>query len=213
VEFVAFAVVILSGYLLGSIPTGYVVGKIRGIDIRKVGSGNIGATNTFRVLGRKAGIFVLVVDAMKGFIAARFLGPLLIAVRPELGSAVSLDNISLAAGTASVLGHNYTCWLNFKGGKGIATSGAVIIALVPTAAGIVVAVWGIVFAISRYVSLASITAAIALPVTVWIMGATLPVKIVMTVLGVIAIFKHRKNIERLMAGTENRVGSRKEGVG
>src|SRR4026209_2673463 len=121
----------LGAYLLGSIPTGYLVAKARGIDIRKVGSGNIGATNVFRVLGKPAGIFVLMVDASKGFVACYFVGPL--AYRwlagPLANDSTTHEFLKITGGFLAILGHNYTCWLKFKGGKGIATSAGVILGL------------------------------------------------------------------------------------
>jgi glycerol-3-phosphate acyltransferase PlsY len=204
--------VMACAYLLGSIPTGYLTGKARGVDIRTAGSGNIGATNTFRVLGKSAGIFVLAVDCLKGYLAARFLAPVALAVIPRAQGAVSPDGLALAAAAAAVLGHNYTCWLRFKGGKGVATSCGVLLALAPAAAGIVLAVWGIVFVASRYVSLASIAAALVLPVAAWLTQGSNLVTAAATGLGALAIVKHRANIQRLLAGTENRLGAKKDAV-
>src|SRR5579862_42408 len=135
-------------------------GRLRGVDIRTVGSGNIGATNVFRTLGKTAGTLVLAFDAFKGFASCRFL-PLLFGPAPS-------ENLRIAAGFAAILGHNYTCWLRFKGGKGIATSAGVLLGWLPWSLGIVLGLWIVVFAISRYVSLASICAAFALPLATWL---------------------------------------------
>ena len=212
-EIAVYSGVILAAYLLGSIPSGYLAGKARGVDLRTVGSGNIGATNTFRVLGRNAGVIVLLADAFKGFASARWLAVVALWMEPEARGRIDTQYLSLAAGAAAVLGHNYTCWLRFKGGKGIATSCGVVIALVPAAAIIILLTWGLVLLITRYVSVASITAAIVLPLATWLTRAS-PVMVgLMAALGLLAILKHRGNISRLLAGTESRVGRRKAEIG
>jgi glycerol-3-phosphate acyltransferase PlsY len=198
---------LVAGYFLGSIPTGFLVAKARGIDIRKVGSGNMGATNVFRTLGNGPGILVLLVDGLKGaasVLAARYLWI------PMAETSPYLQAIPMIAALAAVLGHNYTCWLGFKGGKGIATSAGVLAALVPIPFLIVLATWIVVFAASRYVSLASLAGAAVLPVATALHHEPLPVVCLTLLLGLLAIWKHKPNIERLMAGTENRIGSRKK---
>ena len=150
--------VVALAYLLGSVPTGYLVARARGIDIRSVGSGNIGATNVFRILGKRAGAFVLLADALKGALAVLLL--------PRwLGGEAADERMqaALVAGVCAVLGHNFTCWLRFKGGKGIATSAGVLAAWAPWPFLATLGVFGAVLAASRYVSLASIVAAAALP--------------------------------------------------
>lgn len=201
-----YIIVAAAAYLLGSIPTGYLVARAKGIDIRNVGSGNIGATNAFRVLGKPAGTFVLLVDGLKGYAAAAWL--VLALGRIADLSHVDAATLQITAGICAVLGHNYTCWLKFKGGKGIATTAGVYFALAPLAVSIALVTW-IVFALaSRYVSVASIAAAIALPTAVWFTKDSLLLGIVTTALGALAIFKHKKNIQRLMNGTENRIGQK-----
>jgi glycerol-3-phosphate acyltransferase PlsY len=200
--FWAYALAALGGYLLGSLPTGYLVGRARGVDIRREGSGNIGATNALRVLGKAAGLFVLTVDALKGLLAVLALGrwlPRTVGVAPG-----GTDLTAVVAGVAAILGHNYTCWLGFKGGKGIATSAGVLLALMPAALGWCCLVWGVVFALSRYASLASISAAAALPFAVWFTGHEPLLTGVGLALGALAIYKHRANIRRLLEGTEHR---------
>jgi glycerol-3-phosphate acyltransferase PlsY len=191
-------------YFIGSIPTGYLFGRARGVDIRTTGSGNIGATNVFRTLGKTAGICVLLIDAVKGFAPAKFL---LFGAPPE-----TREYHSMVAGMFAILGHNYTCWLRFKGGKGIATSAGVLIALVPYGLLITLGVWLIVFAVSRYVSLASIVAAMVLPFAVWAIGRSPRMIALCSVVSILAIYKHRTNIQRLLAGTEHRFGAKKETV-
>ncbi len=211
----ALITLVLLSYLLGSIPTGFLVAKAMGVDIRSAGSGNIGATNVFRILGKGAGIFVLTADAMKGALAVTLVGPM---VRASFFPDDGLTNIGRPeivyhfreiAGICAILGHNYTCWLKFKGGKGIATTAGVFAALAPAAFGIALATWLVVFAVSRYVSLASIVAAVALPLAVWLTGNGGLLIGVSTALGALAIYKHKANIERLRAGTESRIGAQK----
>ncbi|MDA1274177.1 MAG: glycerol-3-phosphate 1-O-acyltransferase PlsY [Verrucomicrobia bacterium] len=201
--------VMITAYFLGSVPTGFLVARTRGVDIRAAGSGNIGATNVFRILGKPAGIFVLLADAAKGILACTVV---VHSVAQLLGSTLSTENtesLALAAGVATILGHNYTCWLGFKGGKGIATSAGVLGAVVPLGFAIAFGVWLTVFAISRYVSLASISAAIALPIGVWLTGSSGQLIWVSAGLSALAIFKHRSNIRRLLSGTENRIGPKR----
>lgn len=208
-----YLVTALVAYFLGSIPTGYLVAKAKGVDIRSVGSGNIGATNVFRILGKGPGIFVLSMDALKGFLACGLVANL---VWQYLGkSSVDVDadsirqNLKIVGGFASVLGHNYTCWLKFKGGKGIATSAGVLIGLVPFAFLVALSTWLVVFFASRYVSLASILAAVVLPFATWQLHNRTPLIVITTVMSVLAIYKHRANIQRLRDGTENRIGGSK----
>ena len=128
-------------------------------------------------------------------------------VFPTCGAA--RENLALAGGVAAILGHIYTCWLYFKGGKGIATSGGVVLAWAPAAALTAVATWGVVLALTRYVSLASIVAAVVLPFAVWLWKGSATMTGVMTALSLLAIYKHKANIQRLRHGTENRVGMKK----
>ena len=160
-----YIVLVLCAYLLGSIPTGYLVARARGIDIRTVGSGNIGATNAFRVLGKPAGLFVLLVDALKGYAACIWLTDLLLRAF-DLHPEHPITERAFA-GFAAILGHTFTCWLRFKGGKGIATSAGVYFAVAWLPVVIAAGSWLIFFALTRFVSVASIVAAVALPAGVW----------------------------------------------
>ena len=145
-QIAAYILIALAAYLLGSIPTGYLVARAKGVDIRTVGSGNIGATNVFRILGKPAGIFVLLVDALKGWVAVRIAAFWLVdTLLPPDSLGGSREIGAIVAALFAVLGHNYTCWLRFKGGKGIATSAGVLTALVPWALLIILAVWIVVF--------------------------------------------------------------------
>ena len=199
----------IGAYLLGSIPFGFLVAKARGVDIRNAGSGNIGATNALRVLGKPAGIAVLLLDALKGYAAVAWLTVLVL--KGTNGTEPAAGILPVIAGVGAVLGHNYTCWLKFKGGKGIATTAGVYLALAPWALLIALVVFLLAVAVTRYVSVGSIAAAIALPAAVWIIlpGETC-LGFVTTALGVLAIYKHKTNIQRLRAGTENRLGRKAE---
>jgi acyl phosphate:glycerol-3-phosphate acyltransferase len=184
---------VIAAYLLGSVPTGLLLGKVCGVDIRTTGSGNIGATNVYRTLGRKVGVLTLLGDCLKGLIpvlAARWLG------LPDIWVA--------ATGFAAFFGHVYTVFLGFKGGKGVATALGVFLGTSPLALLFAVVVFAIVIGKWRYVSLASIAAAAAMPLIVAGFDRR-PLIILMTLLiAGLVIWKHRENIGRLKAGTENR---------
>jgi glycerol-3-phosphate acyltransferase PlsY len=212
VRTVGFILTALLAYLLGSVPTGFLVGKASGIDIRTIGSGNIGATNVFRALGTPAGVFVLLADALKGWLAVAVVANLCCNWAAPSAGATAREWFRIVAGVCAILGHNYTCWLYFKGGKGIATSAGVLVALVPYALLIILAIWVVVFAAMRYVSLASICAAGALPLATWLTGGSVRLIIITAAMAALAIYKHRSNIRRLLAGTENRIGRKKPPV-
>jgi glycerol-3-phosphate acyltransferase PlsY len=207
----AYILTALAAYLLGSIPTGYLVGKAKGVDIRTVGSKNMGATNVFRTLGKGPGIMVLLVDGLKGWVAVQVVAVWAANdLLPYDSLGGTLEILAITAGIGAVLGHNYTCWLAFKGGKGIATTAGAYFALAPLSVTLALGVWILFFVSTRYVSVASIAAAVALPTAVWLTQKSLLLSIVTTVLGVMAIYKHKANIQRLRAGTENRVTFKKE---
>jgi len=210
VVIVAYVLSGLTGYLLGSIPTGFLVGTARGIDIRTVGSGNIGATNVFRYLGVPAGIFVLLADAFKGWVAVVIAIDLFHRWFFPGGGAQAREWLGIIAGFSAILGHNFTCWLHFKGGKGIATSAGVLIALVPSAFLIILGIWILVFGITRFVSLASICAAAALPFAAWLTNGSVTMVSITAVMSALAVYKHKANIQRLLKGTENRIGRKKQ---
>ncbi|MGC4017330.1 MAG: glycerol-3-phosphate 1-O-acyltransferase PlsY [Luteolibacter sp.] len=217
----------LIAFLLGSIPFGLLIAKAKGIDIRQHGSGNIGATNVLRVVGKKYGITCLFLDALKGLIPT-LLGITLIryagaseamTIKPLLSKAIEVVQwkaqlFQVITGLFAILGHNYSPWVGFKGGKGIATSAGVLIALMPAGVVILIVVWLLLFLTTRYVSVASIGAAALLPV-IMITGSAVhgklangtwnkPLFAFSVVIAVLAIWKHRANIQRLRNGTENR---------
>lgn len=199
------ALLLLASYLLGAIPTSYIVGKVsRGIDLRREGSGNLGATNAFRVLGWKLALPVLIFDIFKGWFPTYFFPGWDDAPAPEW---------ALAYGATAIVGHVFSVYVKFKGGKGVATGAGVFLALAPTALVVGVLVWaGLVFA-TRYVSLASIVAAPTVALTVlWTQGAT-PVFWLSAAIALFVIYAHRSNIRRLLRGEEHRFGRRTREVG
>lgn len=196
----------LIAYFIGSFPTGYIAGRLRGVDIRKVGSGNVGATNVTRELGKKFGYPVFVVDFCKGLVAVLLAGA--IARRCGL-NAFAADICIALGGISSVIGHSYPVWLEFKGGKGVATSLGVIFGISWIAALIMCAMWLITFKLTRYVSVASIAAAVALPITMMVLlflhNLRSPVLVYFSLcLTAIVIIRHRSNLSRLFSGTEPR---------
>ena len=203
---VILGVLLIGSYLLGSIPFGYLAGRLEGIDIRKVGSGNVGATNVVRVLGKKYGYPVFALDVLKGFGAVKISMLVAPGVPPAWNSP---EIIEILAAISSVLGHLYPPWLRFKGGKGVATSAGALLALTPVATLIGVVVWVIVFWLTRYVSLASVTAAVVLPMI--ILGITWqdqnkakPLVLASACVAAIVVWRHRSNLSRLMRGNEPR---------
>ena len=196
-----------SAFLLGSIPNGFLVAKAKGIDIREHGSKNIGATNVLRVLGKGPGYTVFALDALKGA-AAVLLGRFLTGAQPDqLGEII--------AAICCILGHSYTPWLGFKGGKGVATTAGVLLTLFqPLVLLVVLATWLVFFYSTRYVSIASITAAIAIPIAVWLLvvrenshGSYM--LLFSIVVGLLVVLRHKANIARLIAGTEPRFAKKK----
>lgn len=194
---------ILSAYLVGAIPTAYIFGKVlKGVDIRTQGSGNVGATNAFRVLGKLPGTIVLLLDIAKGAVATA-----------GIADVFAWDSIlaRVILGITVVAGHNWTIFLNFKGGKGIATSLGVLIGLTIKIAAIrpvlviTLLSWIVVFLISRYVSLASVVAGVVLPVSMLMTHQPPEILVLGGVFSLWVVVRHRPNIKRLLAGTENRV--------
>jgi acyl phosphate:glycerol-3-phosphate acyltransferase len=184
---------ILAAYLLGSIPTGLLLAKAAGVDIRNSGSGNIGATNVYRTLGRSVGILTLVGDCLKGIIpvvAAGYLG--------------MNDHWIAAIGLAAFLGHIYTIFLGFKGGKGVATALGVFLAVSPAAVGAVLLMFVFVVWKWRFISLGSIVAAVAMPGMVAVFDSRPPVVIMAVIIALLVVWKHRENIKRLKEGTESK---------
>jgi acyl phosphate:glycerol-3-phosphate acyltransferase len=203
---VCFVSIGLVAYLIGSFPTGYIAGRLRGIDVRKVGSGNVGATNVTRVLGKRFGYPVFLVDFLKGLVPVLLARA--IAHRCQL-DPIATDLCVALAGVFSVGGHSYPVWLGFKGGKGVATSLGVIFGINWIAALIMCAVWIVIFKTTRYVSVASIAAAIGLPVAMSTLLFLHELRSAVLVyfslfLAAIIVIRHRSNVSRLLSGTEPR---------
>lgn len=195
---------VVIAYLLGSIPFAYLAGRVgRGIDLREHGSGNLGATNVFRVLGWKLGIVVLLADTAKGAVPVWLL--------PPLTTASSPDVWAIAFGVASILGHVRPVFLLGKGGgKGVATAGGVFLALAPLPMLIATVAWLVVLLLSGYVSLASLSAAVVLPLSILaVYGLDSPLLLVSAVLAGFVFWTHRGNIARLRKGEEHRLGRKK----
>jgi glycerol-3-phosphate acyltransferase PlsY len=191
------ALAIVLAYALGSIPSGYLAGRLRGIDIRQVGSKNVGATNVFRSLGKGIGLAVMGADIAKGAAA--------------VGIAVALtgDPWPLLAGGAAILGHVFPVWLGFRGGKGVAVTAGVAIALMPLAAAVMIPVWILIVAVTRYVSVASIAAAVFLTPVAWLFGASWPTLVFAALVSLGVLWRHRGNVQRLRRGTELRLDFRR----
>ena len=199
-------IVIVEAYLLGSIPCGYLAGRLSGVDVRQHGSGNIGATNVLRVLGKPWGFAVFFADALKGFVAVRLA--IYLAAQTAATTAYT-EFYAILAAAACVAGHSFPVWLRFKGGKGVATSAGSLAGVTPIAAFSIFVVWLVVFTTTRYVSLASIIAAIALPVVVaGLVAMELTRGVVLFYFSVLmtslVVWRHRSNISRLLKGTEPR---------
>jgi len=205
---IQLALILLFSYVIGSFPTSIVVGKVfYGKDIREHGSGNAGGTNAWRVFGWQAGLSVMLFDIGKGVIATLFIS------RIPVPLELQYEAIQLLAGSAAVLGHIWTIFANFKGGKGVGTAAGMLLALYPVAIVICIGLFGIMLLMTGYVSAGSITGAIALPFVLWIMNSTGwrmidPILFYFSIPVVLLIlFTHRSNIRRLLNGTENRFHS------
>ena len=185
---------LLAAYLTGAIPTSYIVGRTRGIDLRKEGSGNLGATNAFRVLGWRAATPVFIVDIFKGFFPTFFF---------PLWDNADNPHLALAYGAAAIVGHVFSVYVRFKGGKGVATSAGVLLALAPIAVLAALLIWGALVFTTGYVSLASIIAAAVLPFVILAVQGVSPVFYLSLALAAFVIFAHRANIKRLVRGEEH----------
>jgi glycerol-3-phosphate acyltransferase PlsY len=208
------------GYLLGSLPFGYLVARSKGVNIFEVGSKNPGATNVRRVLGPGPGNLVLALDALKGALAASWAlarySPAVMTIQFDgslagLSSQVKGDawtTVGLAGLLGALLGHSFSCFTKFRGGKGVATGAGGFIVVFPSGALIALAIWGLMAAIFRYVSAASMAAAASLPVSAWFLHAGPVMLTASAVVAVFVVIRHRANISRLMAGTESRIGQK-----
>jgi len=191
---------LVAAYLLGSIPFSYLVARLRGVDVRTVGSGNVGATNVMRSAGRAAGLTAFALDFLKGTVATL------------LARRIAGLDVAAAAAVAAVIGHMHPAWLRFKGGKGVSTGAGAFLPLIPIPTVIGLATFGIVLALTRYASVGSMAGATALAVGAFLMHAPAALAWAATVTALLIIWKHRANIRRLAAGRERRVGARPAAV-
>jgi glycerol-3-phosphate acyltransferase PlsY len=194
------------GYFFGSFPAGYFAGRLAGVDVRSQGSGNIGATNVLRVLGKRWGYPVFAIDVVKGFAAVR-LAFVLVKYWPT--AQPYAEHLAILTAMMSVVGHMFPIWLGFKGGKGVATTAGALFGLMPWVVPCIFLIWYIVFQITRYVSLASIIAAIALPIVAalfarWRFIDTWALVYFCILIMVLVLWRHRSNFSRLLKGTEQR---------
>ncbi|TBR15174.1 glycerol-3-phosphate 1-O-acyltransferase [bacterium] len=197
---------ITASYLIGSIPTAYIFGRVlKGIDIRKLGSGNVGATNAMRVLGKWPGIIVLIIDILKGFF------PVVLLINFIKIENVPVDFLLIVLGISCILGHTWTIFLNFKGGKGMATTLGVLIGMATKIPGLslvlgaLIFTWVIVFIIFRIVSLASVTAALLFPLYVLFFNGSRMILLLSIILSAFIIYRHKSNLKRLSRGEEPRL--------
>ena len=188
---------ILLGYLAGSVPFAYLLARLRGVDVRVAGSGNVGAANVLRTTGPWRGVFVMMLDVLKGISAV------------AIGQAMAGNPaVTALTGGAAVVGHIYPVWLRFHGGKGVAVAAGVFSVLSPGATGLAAALFLAIAWTTRYISLASIAATVALPPFAWIVGGSDAVVLVAAASAMLILFRHRANWRRLRTGTERRVGAR-----
>lgn len=200
----AAALLVAGAYLLGSIPTGLLIGKRMGVDVRTQGSGNIGATNVARTVGKKVGLLVLVLDALKGALpVALFIG-LDLAARIDLGAPID-PYLLTAVGLAPIAGHCFPIWLRFRGGKGVATALGVFLVVEPLSLAVGVVLFTLLYAAFRIVSIGSMAASIAIPIAAAILGRPLPVIALAACGAVIVLGKHHGNIRRLLGRGELKV--------
>lgn len=192
-------VAVLLGYVVGSLPVGFLLARRSGVDLRRVGSGNVGATNVYRSAGRGLGVLVMLLDVGKGA-GSVWLTRVLLPGGGEVADA--------AAGVGAVIGHIYPVWLRLAGGKGVAVACGVFGVLAPLATMVAVGVFVVTAAVTRYVSLGSVVATLVLPLAEWLRSGSAPVVLAASVVAALIVFRHRGNLTRLARGTERRLGQR-----
>lgn len=195
----------LASYLIGAVPFGLLVARLKGVDITKVGSGNIGATNVFRSVSKPLGVLTFALDALKGWGPVWFFPGLM----QGPGATAANPALAVCCAALAIAGHTWPVYLKFKGGKGVATSAGALIGIAPWAVLAGLLVWIALLAMSRYVSVASIGAAVAVVVVAWVCRQSIIVPVALTLLAGLIIWRHRANIQRLRAGTEHRFGKSK----
>jgi len=194
-----FAAVIVGSYLIGGLPFAYIVGRVAfKRDIREHGSGNVGATNVFRVFGPVPAAVVLVTDAVKGFAP--------VAIAALVGDPSSVDWLMVVSAMAAILGHSYSPYLGFSGGKGVATAAGALLRLTPISVAILVVVFAVIVVLTRIVSIGSVTIALGYPITVAVFYGDRPVLLIFSVVAVaLVLWRHRSNIRRIARGEEKRI--------
>lgn len=203
---------LLVGYLLGALPFGYLVARAKGVNIFEVGSRNPGATNVRRVLGHGPGNLVLLLDAAKGAVATFApYGWRLATGGPSGLGPDQFGTLAIAGLIGALLGHSFSCFTGFRGGKGVATGVGGFIVLFPPGAGIALLIFGATLALTRYVSLGSLLGAVSLPVSAWLLGQSLVLIGMSAAVALFVIVRHRANISRILNGTELKVGQKREG--
>jgi len=200
-----FILILLSAYLIGSLPFGYLAGKlIKGIDLRQEGSNNVGATNVFRVVGILPGIAVLLLDISKGFLSVHLANLFNLAGSMQV-SPQTFNLVRILAGLAAIAGHNWTIFLKFRGGKGVATGCGVSLGLVPLPTLVSLTIFSVAVALTRYVSLGSILAVLVFPLNCLLFQEPLILVFFASIASLVVLARHQANIKRLIAGTENRI--------
>ncbi len=207
-----------AAYLAGAVPFGYLIGRMRGVDVRTVGSGNIGATNVFRTVGKKWGLLAFALDFAKGFVPT--CAALSLTAARGADGAVEMTALHtylpLLVGVTTVVGHMFTCFMGFRGGKGVATAAGMLMALAPAPTGMALGVFAVVMLATHYVSVGSCVAALFMLVAIWFSNgawgyadppamALLAPRVMVSAVCLMTIWKHRSNVARLLRGTENRI--------
>ena len=193
---------VTASYLIGSIPTSFLIAKTRGVDVRKEGSGNVGATNVLRAVGKLPAAIALIIDVAKGVIAVTLLVSFFFV--PE--GPISFNAFRALLGLSAVIGHNWSIFLKFKGGKGVATTCGVLMILLPKAMAIAALVFLITIFLTKYVSLGSILLSLAVPIAAALFSRDIELVLLAITLCILISYKHKSNIKRLLAGTENKLG-------
>ena len=194
---------VILAYAIGSIPTSFLIGKARGIDVRQEGSGNVGATNVLRAVGKLPALITLVVDVAKGVIAVTLLASIFYAK----GVPIAFNVFRALLGLSAIVGHNWSIFLKFKGGKGVATSCGVLMILLPKATAIAILVFLITVWLTRYVSLGSILLSAAVPIAAALLGREIELVVLAVTLCILISYRHKANIKRLLRGAENKIGT------
>jgi acyl phosphate:glycerol-3-phosphate acyltransferase len=195
---------VISAYLIGSFPTSYLIGKLKGVDIQRSGSGNVGATNVLRVVGKLPALITLVIDIAKGVVVVTIVAAL--SYNPEMPITSSIFKTLL--GLTAIIGHNWSIFLKFKGGKGVATSCGVFMILLPKEMAVGVTVFLLAILLTKYVSFGSLLLVLTVPICAALMGESIELVILAITVCIIVSYRHKVNIKRLLTGAENKIGGK-----